>query len=134
MKGFREYAKRMACPCGQGVFEQCCGRFLLHGEEPQNALELMRSRYSAYYLQEEDYLKRTWFPTTRPSGILIDKQNGIKWMALEIIRHDEQDGEAMVEFVARYKVVGKAQKLHEVSRFIRDEGRWFYLDGEFPSD
>lgn len=133
-KYFWQHAKRMACPCGQGVFDQCCGRFLIQGKVPQTALELMRSRYTAYYLREEGYLKETWFATTRPRGVFFNERDSIKWVSLEVLQHKEDGPEATIEFVARYKEQGKAKKLHEISRFILDEGRWHYLDGAFPSD
>jgi SEC-C motif-containing protein len=39
-----------------------------------------------------------------------------------------QDSEGIVEFVARYKIGGRAHRLHETSRFLKEDGRWFYLD------
>ncbi|MBS1157557.1 MAG: hypothetical protein H6R07_3481 [Proteobacteria bacterium] len=122
-----------ACPCGGGVFSACCGQFIEHGLVPKTALELMRSRYSAYVLRNERYLQTSWYRTTRPERVLQD-DGGIKWLTLEIVGHSEQDGEATVEFVARYKLQGRAQKLHEISRFVWDEGRWYYLDGSFPEE
>jgi len=55
-----------------------------------------------------------------------------RWLGLPV-RHRQETGDtATVEFVARYKVGGKAHRLHEISRFIREDGRWYYVDGEFP--
>ncbi|MBS1188027.1 MAG: hypothetical protein H6R04_2045 [Burkholderiaceae bacterium] len=121
-----------ACPCGGGVFSACCGRFIEQRLVPQTALELMRSRYSAYVLRDEAYLQQTWYGTTRPERVLHD-DDGVKWLSLEIVAHGEQNGDATVEFVARYKLQGRAQKLHEISRFVREDGRWYYLDGSFPA-
>ena len=122
-----------ACPCGGVSLAACCGPFLRGDALPQTALALMRSRYSAYVLRDEKYLQATWFSSTRPSARLLDDDEHIKWLSLEIrSHHTESDQDATVEFVARYKVQGRAQKLHEISRFVRVDGRWFYLDGSFP--
>lgn len=93
----------------------------------------MRSRYVAYVLGLEPYLLATWCPDTRPPGIDLDSEPATKWLGLQIRRHElTGPGSAIVEFVARYKISGRAHRLHEVSRFIRQQGRWYYVDGEFP--
>jgi SEC-C motif-containing protein len=90
----------------------------------------MRSRYTAYVLKLEDYLLKTWHPDTRPAALDLAKETSTKWLGLEIKRF-EVTGEdtAMVEFVARYKVNGKAERLHEISKFVKLD-KWYYLDGE----
>lgn len=91
----------------------------------------MRSRYSAYCLGLEDYLLRTWHPQTRPAALELAKETS-KWLGLVVRRCQQFDADrASVEFVARYRVAGRGQRLHEVSRFERlDDGRWYYLDGD----
>ena len=90
----------------------------------------MRSRYSAFVLELPDYLLATWHPSTRPAR-LEPNENGLKWLGLELRRHVViDDDHATVEFVARSKLAGRAQRLHEISRFVREDGRWFYVDGE----
>ena len=87
----------------------------------------MRSRYSAYALGLINYLLATWHPSTAPGELELPP---VKWIDLEV-RHTEASGEAgIVEFVARCRVNGRAQRLHETSRFVRQEGRWFYIDGQ----
>ena len=87
----------------------------------------MRSRYSAYALGLINYLLATWHPSTAPGELELPP---VKWIDLEV-RHSEASGEAgIVEFVARCRVNGRAQRLHETSRFVRQEGRWFYIDGQ----
>jgi SEC-C motif-containing protein len=89
----------------------------------------MRSRYSGFVLRNEQYLLASWHPTTRPAS--IDFIAGQKWLGLKVIaaRTDEQRGE--VEFIARFRIGGmSAQKLHERSRFVREESRWLYVDGD----
>jgi SEC-C motif domain protein len=91
---------------------------------------LMRSRYSAYVLGLGDYLIATWHPSTRPSR-LEPAPPGQRWLGLEVRRRAQADADhAEVEFVARSKLGGRAQRLHEVSRFVRENDRWYYLDGE----
>jgi len=90
----------------------------------------MRSRYTAYSLGRDDYLQGTWHPATRQNG---GPCAPVRWIGLTIVRTQaggEGDSEGVVEFVARYKVAGRAHRLHETSRFVRVEGRWVYLDGE----
>lgn len=99
---------------------------------PDAALDLMRSRYTAFTLGREAYLRATWYPRSLPEGPLLSTEPGMKWLGLEIIEHQQHHDEATVEFVARYKIGGRAQRLHEVSRFVREEGRWYYIDGRFP--
>ena len=92
----------------------------------------MRSRYSAYVHRLEAYLLATWHASTRPSPPLFDKDENPRWLGLEIKRHEMTgpDG-AIVEFVARYKIGGRAHRLHEISRFVREDGRWYYVDGDY---
>lgn len=90
----------------------------------------MRSRYSAYVLGLEEYLLDTWHPSTRPQYLNLANDR-TKWLGLEVKRFEPNDESAIVEFIARYKINGKAEKLHETSRFKRIAQRWFYVDGEF---
>ena len=90
----------------------------------------MRSRYSAYVLKLADYLLATWHPSTRPSELDLAADDS-KWLGLDVKRHEVQDDDrAMVEFVARCRIAGRGHRLHELSRFVREDGRWFYVDGD----
>lgn len=90
----------------------------------------MRSRYSAYALGLTDYLLATWHASTRPESVEADLP-GLKWLGLQVRQHQVQDAtHATVDFVARSKLAGRAQRMHERSRFVRENGRWFYVDGE----
>lgn len=120
-----------ACPCGGLHYASCCGRYHA-GELAPDAESLMRSRYSAYALKLESYLLDTWHTSTRPT-LLELAADPAKWMGLEIRHHLKTDADhASVEFVARYKLGGRAYRLHEISQFIREETVWFYVDGYFP--
>ncbi len=92
----------------------------------------MRSRYSAYVLKLGDYLLASWHPSTRPASLDLAEDDGTKWLGLAIKRSAQQQDEnhATVEFVARYRIAGHGHRLHELSRFIREDGRWFYVDGD----
>jgi SEC-C motif-containing protein len=96
------------------------------------AQALMRSRYTAYTLNDEAYLQKTWHASTRPA-LQLDKQEPCKWLGLTIISQHQEGHYATVEFVAKYKVNGRAQQLHEVSNFVQEDGAWFYVDGIFPN-
>ena len=120
------------CPCGSTkYFSDCCGRYIESGEAAPTAEALMRSRYSAYTLLREDYLLSTWHVSTRPERLALAVEAPSKWLSLQVKHHEQKDAaHARVEFVARYKVNGRAFRLHEVSSFVREEGRWLYVDGE----
>jgi SEC-C motif-containing protein len=90
----------------------------------------MRSRYSAYVLGRTDYLLATWHPRTRPAD-LPPPEPGLRWLGLQVRSHQLQGADAAtVEFVARSKLGGRAHRLQEKSRFVREAGRWFYVDGD----
>ena len=87
----------------------------------------MRSRYSAYVLGLISYLLATWHPSTSPGELELSP---VKWLGLEV-RHAQATGDAgVVEFVARLRDNGRGVRLHEVSRFVREEGAWLYIDGQ----
>ncbi len=90
----------------------------------------MRSRYSAFCLLDENYLIASWHHSTRPSSLGLSQKEGIKWVDLQVLNWKSEGDQAQVEFIARYKVNGKAHKIHENSRFIKEQGRWFYVDGD----
>lgn len=91
----------------------------------------MRSRYSAYVLGLMDYVHGSWHASTRPPLAELAHDPATKWLGLEVKRHQASGDEAIVEFVARCKVGGRAQRLQETSRFVREDGRWLYVDGRF---
>jgi len=124
----------LACHCGKAEsYQCCCGKFHV-GEIPENAEQLMRSRYSAYVLGLEDYLLATWHESTRPASLDFSDAAKTKWLGLEIKRNSVIDSHrAQVEFVARYKTGGQsAVRLHEISDFVFEDGKWFYVSGVFP--
>lgn len=130
-----------ACPCGrlQGsgakakplAYADCCGRFIDHWDaQPAPDAEcLMRSRYTAFVCERADYLLATWHPSHRPASLDFDA--AAQWLGLEVRGHWVQNPDhAEVEFVARHRLGGRAVRLHERSRFVREGGRWYYVDGD----
>jgi SEC-C motif-containing protein len=121
------------CPCGRpAAYAACCGRWHAGPQHLQapDAEALMRSRYTAFVLGLADYLLATWHPNTRPATLEPDPP-GLKWLGLQVRRHTPRDADhAEVEFVARSKLGGRAHRLHETSRFVREHGQWFYVDGD----
>ena len=119
------------CPCGtQRRYDACCGRHHAGVAPAASAEALMRSRYSAYALDLRDYLLATWHASTRP-GALAEPEPGLRWLGLDVKRSAiTGEDTAVVEFVARSKLGGRAHRLHETSRFVREGGLWFYVDGD----
>jgi SEC-C motif-containing protein len=119
------------CLCGAPcVYGDCCGRYLDAGLCPDRAEALMRSRYVAYVRGRADYLLATWHPATRPATLDLNGEQ-VRWLGLKVCRvwaGSPRDNDGIVEFVARYKIGGRAYRLHETSRFVKEGGRWFYLD------
>jgi len=104
--------------------------------EPVTAEELMRSRFAAFRAADAAWLLRTWHPSTRPES--LDLADNPRWRGLQIVdtaRGAEGDATGVVEFRATYlDPDGGIGVLHERSRFVREGGRWFYLDGDVLDD
>ncbi len=120
------------CPCGLGQdYHQCCGRYIDEGNVPKSPEQLMRSRYTAYVKCNHDYLLQTWQENTRPKNLELDQK--LDWLGLDITdcQADESDeNKSQIEFSARFRSDDKVFVLHERSLFVRENGRWFYVDGE----
>ena len=118
------------CPCGSpATYARCCGVHH-HGTPAPTPEAVMRSRYTAYALGLNDYLLATWHPSTRPPSLAHDGP-APKWISLQVIAHALQDEtHGTVEFIARCRIGGRAERMHEVSRFVCEDGRWFYVDGD----
>ncbi|RTE86924.1 MULTISPECIES: YchJ family protein [Gammaproteobacteria] len=131
----------MICPCGSNHnYEGCCERLHL-GEVAQTPEQLMRSRYSAFVVGNVNYLLQTWHPSTRPTLNLDDNPD---WQKLDILSTSHpapspfsapaQEGdEGFVHFKAYYRLPentgGGLACLEEKSRFVFENGCWFYIDG-----
>jgi SEC-C motif-containing protein len=120
------------CPCGTGrSYDACCGRLHRGSGHAKTAVELMRSRYSAFVVGDSDYLSATWHPQHRPARVRFRPDQ--TWTGLEI--HSTEAGGLLdtvgtVRFTATFVVAGAAHRLHETSRFSRVDGRWVYVSGD----
>jgi SEC-C motif domain protein len=131
------------CPCGKGkILSDCCGRFLEGSDVARTPEQLMRSRYSAYALGGfGDYLLQTWFPATAKGLTAAElSQRSMDWQGLEIIGKGQDGDSGWVEFKASFinknahttKMTEQSpvvEVMHELSEFIRNNGRWYYVGG-----
>lgn len=120
------------CHCGNSKsLVECCGRYVYSENIAPDAQSLMRSRYTAYVLDNEAYLLATWHTSTRP--VRIDAEPTLKWLGLTVLSFAESGETAQVSFVARYKLNGRVGRMAETSYFVRESGYWFYVDGVVSS-
>ena len=121
------------CPCSSGLpHDACCGPVLAGTGPARTAEQLMRSRYSAYALGDVDHLLLTWHPSTRPTTLVLD--DDVRWVGLDVLAREHGgpfDDEGTVEFRAhsRHRFDDGRLVQHEVSRFVREGGRWSYVSG-----
>ncbi|MCC8536414.1 YchJ family protein [Xanthomonas axonopodis pv. poinsettiicola] len=119
-----------ACPCGRPAeYARCCGQYHAGAAAP-DAQTLMRARYSAYVRRDVAYLLSSWHRSTRPAELPLDEGGRTTWLGLTVQRAlSTGDGTAEVVFLARYRIGGgSAVRMTEHSRFVREDGRWYYLD------
>ena len=119
------------CPCSSGcALIDCCGRYIASALAAPDAVSLMRSRYNAFTVRNEAYLLATWYPSVRPDSLALPENQ--KWLGLDVRAHSvdpNNPNRATVEFVARSRIDGRGIRLHELSSFVREAGRWYYLAG-----
>lgn len=126
------------CPCCSGKqYSLCCLPFLNGQQIPDSAEQLMRSRYTAYVEQNAAYLAATWHPSKHVAHLetlLSESFSATTWLSLNVTRcnRGSHDNEAFVTFFARYLEKGRASALYECSRFLREDQRWYYIDGTHP--
>lgn len=126
-----------SCPCGsESLYSDCCEPIIKGNSEALTAEQLMRARYSAYAKVETDFLLQSLHPEKRDSH--DSKQTNdwaakSEWDKLEIIsteKGSETDDSGIVEFIAHYRVKGERTRHHEVAHFIKNEGKWYFDDGD----
>lgn len=119
---------KLPCPCCSGRdYADCCAPFH-EGAVAPTPEALMRSRYSAFSLRLSEYLLNTWAEEKRPRTLSLDNDS-TEWLNLKVIKSSEEGDKGIVNFIAKGKVGSKTFRMHEISRFVRRDGRWFYLDG-----
>lgn len=120
----------MRCPCGSGdVYDECCGPLHSGAAVAPTARVLMASRFSAFAMRDEAYLLATWHSSTRPSSLPLSA--GMDWVRLEmleVVGGGPFDTSGLVEFRAHYRQPTGRGSIRERSRFVREDGRWFYVD------
>jgi SEC-C motif-containing protein len=131
--GFKTFKKSSPCPCGSNKsYNLCCGP-LIEGVKPAaTAKALMKSRYTAYVLKDENYLAKTWHPSTRPAKLELSADQ-TEWQQLKVMnskRGKLTDKKGWVAFAAFYQdEKGNSGVLKEESMFVREAGRWYYHSG-----
>ena len=122
------------CPCLSGdTYADCCGRYHAGRAEAPTAEALMRSRYAAFAVGDVDHLRRTWHEVSRPADLELDP--AVRWTRLDVL--DVRGGgpfdtEGTVEFRAHHRSDAGRGSQHEVSRFVREGGRWLYVGPVVP--
>jgi SEC-C motif-containing protein len=123
------------CPCGTGLtYAECCGRLHDGTATAGTAEQLMRSRYSAFAVGDPAYLLATWHPSTRPGRLELDPD--VRWTGLEVLGGTGGSllaTEGTVAFRAHWVAGGVRGTQEEDSRFVREGGRWVYVDGDARS-
>lgn len=121
-----------ACPCLSGEqYDECCARFHRGEADAPTAEQLMRSRYSAFVVLEPNYLLRTWHASTRPDSMELHPD--MQWRRLDIVSTTDGgplDTSGTVEFAAHYRLDGERGVQRELSRFVREDKHWYYVDGD----
>lgn len=127
------------CPCCSGVeYNLCCEPYLNASQHPKQAVQLMRSRYTAFVLHNAAYLVASWHPTRRYPALESEISEGFgtaEWLGLTIFEASEgkEENEAYVGFVARFQENDNVTAIIERSRFLKENDRWYYIDGIRPS-
>ena len=125
--------KNLACPCGQGDYQHCCQPLHVGQAHAETASQLMRSRYSAFALQQIDYIVQTTALGQQASldvGAIADWSKSNQWLKLEVLNSNEKldKSHAQVEFKAHYHDGKQTQIHHEISHFVQHQARWYFLD------
>jgi SEC-C motif-containing protein len=125
------------CLCHSGKLYSDCCRSLHQGVAPENALKLMRSRYSAYAANNPEYIMRTTHPESphfmnnrgKWKGEILQFSQQTQFQNLEILEFINGEREAYVTFLAKLSQAGIDTSFVEKSRFERAGGRWLYCSG-----
>ncbi|RJF57295.1 YchJ family protein [Serratia inhibens] len=128
------------CPCGGGLeYSACCEPYINGVRPAPTPGTLMRSRFTAYVKHNVDYLIATWHPDCHADEwrkSIFDSFKGTEWLGLTVVeeREGHDAGEGFVEFIARFVDTGSDEHkaMHERSRFLQLDQRWYYIDGTKP--
>ena len=122
------------CPCGSDMlFSECCEPYILQRKLPSSPEALMRSRFSAYVKKAYAYIVNTYTVASKQNltvANIAEASKDTTWIKLEVMSAYEQDEHGEVEFIAFYKVGHRFYAMHELSRFIKEDKRWRYVNGD----
>ena len=120
------------CPCCSNLdYEQCCKLYIEDGLLVPDPVTLMRSRYTAFVLKNLNYIRTSWYPDTVPE---LSHDEASNWIHLEILGSDIEENDGEVEFVAKLIIGDKLETLHEISEFVKIDGKWLYYSGDFENE
>ncbi|KDE37917.1 YchJ family protein [Kosakonia radicincitans] len=127
-----------SCPCGSALdYSLCCQPYLSGTQVAPDPSRLMRSRYTAFVLHQTEYLIKTWHPSCEAHAFRQQIEAGFAdthWLGLTVFEHADgvNDNEGYVSFAARFQEKGKSGAIIERSRFLKENGQWYYIDGTRP--
>lgn len=118
------------CPCGSGEkYNTCCAKLILAGGNAASPEQLMRSRFTAYTLKNEDYLLKTWQRSSRPR--VLDLENDkTRWKKLVVLYNSQKEVHFIAFFASDINNTEQLFSLYEESEFIKENDVWFYLSGK----
>lgn len=127
-------ANKTQCHCGGSKSYEFCCQPLHYGEKAATtAVQLMRSRYSAFVVRDVNYLLATQHPNTRPQrSEIVAGMVGCDWLGLKIVSlkgGKARDLFGEVSFVAQYTENGVSGEIRERSQFVFEADRWLYMTG-----
>jgi len=118
------------CPCGSELkYKKCCKTYH-DGRIPKDALLLMKSRYSAYALGQSKYIIKTNYKNSDDIENIKEFSKNSTFKKLKIIEFIDSDEKAFVTFKATIFLYGNDSSFTEKSTFIKENEKWFYVDGE----
>ena len=126
------------CPCGSALeYSLCCQRYLSGAQLAPDPSQLMRSRYTAFVMKDADYLLKTWHGSCQAPHFRSDIERGFagtEWLGLTVFATEpgSHENEGFVSFVARFREQNKTGAIIERSRFLKENGQWYYIDGTRP--
>ena len=130
--------KLTPCPCGSSnSYQNCCNNYISANHYPETAEKLMRSRFSAYCVGAYQYILDTYHASTQPSisaQSLAQEDSATQWLTLDVIESINSGQTATVCFKAYRQHNGEFYCLHENSRFVLEDNRWLYVDGDILAD
>ncbi|MGD8230861.1 YchJ family protein [Vibrio sp. TRT 1302] len=128
-----------SCPCGSSQdYSVCCEPIHDNHSLAKTPEQLMRSRYSAHVKGLVDYVVNTYHPSCNAPQQRDEIAESINsdWCGLDVVGTEsgQDDNEGFVTFKAFFNQDGQQYCLEERSRFVREDGLWFYIDGTFPEE